>query len=107
MDSVPDQDGVGQQAEAARLIHDLLVIAGAEGAVVGEEQPLGQGMAEFTAIELKLDCPAKWFLIDIAEDVDGLAEAPQGDQRLGDAIGWAGISDPLQDDMRWRQPIFE
>src|SRR5271168_2018563 len=30
VDSVPDQHGIGQQAEAAGLVHHLLVVAGAE-----------------------------------------------------------------------------
>jgi hypothetical protein len=39
---VPYQDGVGYQAQAARLIHDLLVIPGAEFSLVGEEDPACQ-----------------------------------------------------------------
>ena len=39
---VPYQDGVGYQAQAARLIHDLLVIPSAEFSLVGEEDPARQ-----------------------------------------------------------------
>ncbi len=55
MDGVPDQHGVGEQAEAAGLIHYLLVVAGPEAALVGEEQRFGQDVAELAAVELQLD----------------------------------------------------
>src|SRR5271168_5192059 len=54
VDGVPDQHSIGEQAEAAGLVHHLLVVAGAEAAPVGEEQRLGEGVAEFAAVELQL-----------------------------------------------------
>ena len=52
---VPYQDGVGYQAQAARFVHDLLVIAGAEFSLVGEKDPACQTMAVLTSIQLQLD----------------------------------------------------
>jgi hypothetical protein len=37
MQCIPNQDGVGDQAQATRLVHDFLVIADAELALVGKE----------------------------------------------------------------------
>ena len=39
---VPYQDGVGYQAQAARFVHDLLVIPRAEFSLVGEKEPACQ-----------------------------------------------------------------
>ena len=53
---VPDQYGIGKQAEAACLVHDLLGVAGAKLAAVGEEQtPANQFMPGLTTVELKLN----------------------------------------------------
>lgn len=41
--------------KAARFVYDLLIVAGAEIALVGEEEPLREDMAELTAVELQLD----------------------------------------------------
>jgi hypothetical protein len=42
LERVPYQDGVGDQAQAARFVHDLLVIPGAEFSLVGEKDPACQ-----------------------------------------------------------------
>ncbi len=55
MDGVPHQHGVGEQAEAAGLVHHRLVVVGPEAALVGEEQRLGEDVAELAAVELQLD----------------------------------------------------
>ena len=47
------------KAEAAGLVHDLLVVAGAECALVGEEQPFGEDVAELAAVQLELDLAAR------------------------------------------------
>ena len=52
---VPYQDGVGYQAQAARFVHDLLVIPGTEFSLVGEKDPACQTMAVLTSIQLQLD----------------------------------------------------
>ena len=52
---VPYQDGVGYQAQAARLVHDLLVIPSAKFTLVGEKDPACQTMAVLTSIQLQLD----------------------------------------------------
>jgi hypothetical protein len=54
LEPVPYQDGVGYQAQAARLIHDLLVIPGAEFSLVGEEDPACQTVPMLTPIQLQL-----------------------------------------------------
>ena len=52
MDGVPDQHGIGEKAEATGFVHHLLVVAGAEGTPIGEEQGFGEDVAEFAAVEL-------------------------------------------------------
>ena len=52
--SGPYQDGVGYQAQGARLVHDLLVIPGAEFSLVGEKDPACQTVTVLTSIQLQL-----------------------------------------------------
>ena len=66
---VPQHRRVRQQAQATGLVHHHLVIAGAELALVGEEQPTGQGVAGFAAVELGLDQPAERRVVQVAQDV--------------------------------------
>ena len=51
LERVPYQDGVGYQAQAARLVHDLLVIQGAEFSVVGEKNPKRSSMSPCVSVE--------------------------------------------------------
>jgi len=99
MDRVPDQHGVGQQAEAARLVHDLLVVAGPEVALIGEEQPLGQDVAKLPAVQLQLNGLAQRRLVNVAQDVDGFDQAAERGQRLGEPVGRRGVDQPLQNDV--------
>src|SRR5258707_15691635 len=55
LECVPHQDGVGYQTQAARLVHDLLVIPGAKFSLVGEKDPACQTMSMLTPIQLQLD----------------------------------------------------
>ena len=64
---VPHQHGVGQKAQAARLVHDLRVVAGAEGALVGEEQPFGEAVAVLASIELEVDDAPESLVMDVAQ----------------------------------------
>jgi hypothetical protein len=107
VDRVPDEHGIRQEAEATRLVHNFLIVPKAEGALIGEEQPLGERVAELAAVELELNRPAERLLVNVAKDVDGLGEAAKSCERLGDPIGWAGIDKALHDNMRGREPVFE
>ena len=50
---IPNQHCVGQQAQATRLVHDLVEVAGAELAAIGEEKtPADQVVPIFPAIQL-------------------------------------------------------
>ena len=55
LERVPYQDGVGYQAQAARFVHDLLVIPSAEFSLVGEKDPPCQTVAMLTSIQLQLN----------------------------------------------------
>src|SRR5271165_4463261 len=87
MDGVPDQHGVGKQAEAAGLVHHLLVVAGAEAAPVGEEQRLREDVAELAAVELQLDGVTQLLLVDVSQDVQRLHQPSELAERAGEAIG--------------------
>jgi hypothetical protein len=51
--AVPNQDGIREEAEAARLIHDLFQIARAEFSPIGEKQAPGdQIVTGFASVEL-------------------------------------------------------
>ena len=107
MDGVPDQDGIGEQAEAAGLVHHLLVVAGAEAAPVGEEQRLGEDVAEFAAVELQLDGVAQIFFLNVAQDVQRLHQPPELAQRAGKTVRCVGVHQALHDDMGRGQPILQ
>ena len=55
LERVPYQDGVGYQAQAARFVHDLLVIPSAKFTLVGEKDPACQTVPVLTSIQLQLD----------------------------------------------------
>ena len=55
LECVPYQDGVGYQAQAARFVHDLLVIPRAEFSLVGEKDPACQTVPVLTSAQLQLD----------------------------------------------------
>ena len=46
-------------------------------------------------------------LVDVAQDVGGLGQAPQGGERLGDPVGRARIGQALHDDVCCGQAVFE
>ncbi len=52
---VPYQDSVRYQAQAAHLVHDLLVIPSAKFTLVGEKDPACQTVPVLTSIQLQLD----------------------------------------------------
>src|SRR5271165_7239258 len=68
VDGVPHQHGIGEQAETAGLVHHLFVVAGTEAAPIGEEQRLGEGVAELAAVKLQLDGVTKRLFLDISQD---------------------------------------
>jgi hypothetical protein len=89
LQGVPQHDGVGQQAETTRFVHDHLEVGGAELALVGEEQPSGQAVTGLAAVELGLDAEAERLVVQVAQDVAGFHQPAKGGERLGDAVGRA------------------
>jgi hypothetical protein len=64
--SVPDQYGIGKQAEAACLVHDLFGIARAKLSAIRKEQtPTDQLMPRFAPVELKLNAVPEVWIGDI------------------------------------------
>ena len=88
------------------LVHDLLIIAGAQIALVRKENPLREDVAEFAAIELQLDGLAERLLMNVAQDVDGLDQPAEMAERAGEAVGGGRIDKPLHDNMGRGQPVF-
>ncbi len=95
-DGVPDQNGIGEQAQTAGLVHDFLVITGAKLTAIGEEQPASQFMPRFASIELQLHSPSNVLLVDIAKYEDRLDDPAQGAQRFIDSIRWRGAAQALK-----------
>ena len=90
---VPQHGGIGQQAEAACLVHDLLVVADAELAPVGEEQPARERVPGFAAVEQERNRAPHRLVGDVAQDEDRLARAAQDGQRLRDRSAGEALSD--------------
>src|SRR4051812_42118858 len=90
LDGIPYQDGIRQQAQTARLIHDFLQIARSELAPVGEKEPLSQDVPVLSSIQLQLYTPPKIFFLDVTQDVDSLDDPTKRGERLGEAIGGTG-----------------
>src|ERR1700726_2340144 len=82
LERVPYQDGVRYQAQAARLVHDLLVIPSAKFTLVGEKDPACQTVPVLTSIQLQLDPVPQIFFVEILQDVYGLHDASEHSQRL-------------------------
>ncbi len=49
------ENSVGHEAEATRLVHNLLVVSGTERALVRKEDAPGELVAVLTLVELKLN----------------------------------------------------
>ena len=107
VDGVPDQHGIGEQAEAAGLVHHLLVVAGAEAAPVGEEQRFGEDVAELAAVELQLDGVTQRLLLDVAQNVQRLHQPPELSEGAGETVRRVGIGQALHDDMGRGQPVLQ
>ena len=99
LQGVPQHHCVRQQAEAAGLVHHDFVVVDAEFALVGEEQPAGQGVAGFAAVQLGLDQSAERRVVKVAQDVAGLHQTAEHGQCLGDAVVGAAGGEALQHDM--------
>lgn len=96
---IPNQHGIGQQAQAARFVHDLVQIASAELAAIGEEKATaGQVMPILPAIQLQLHTPTHGVIVNVAQDVNGLDHLPQSGQGLGEAVRRRAIGEPLDND---------
>jgi hypothetical protein len=50
LECVPHQDGIRDQAQATRLIHDFLVVAFSELALIGKKQPPAKTLPVFAAV---------------------------------------------------------
>ena len=78
LDSVPVEDGIGNQAQATGLIHDFLVITRRELALIGKENPAWELVAVFALIELKLNRLSQFRIGEIAQDVLSLENTTIG-----------------------------
>ena len=82
MHGVPDQDGIGKQAQATGLVHDLGKIAGTELPLVGEKYMPGYPLAMLPAIELLSYLAPQLFVLNVLEDINRLYQATEFGQRL-------------------------
>jgi hypothetical protein len=59
----------GQQTQAGRLVHDLLVVANLKRTLVREKEPPGELMVVLAPAELELHAPPKLDVVDIRHPV--------------------------------------
>ena len=64
--SILHQHRVGEQAQTAHFVHNLLVVTRAKHSLIRKEEPTRQPMAGFPAVELQLDTPPKLPLLNEA-----------------------------------------
>ena len=70
VDGIPDEHGVGQPAEARRLVHDLGVIAGLKRPLIGKQAPARARVPPLTTIALELHPSAERLLVQVASERD-------------------------------------
>ena len=99
LQGVPQHHRVRQQPEAAGFVHDRFVVAGAEFALIGEEQPAGQAVPGLTTVELGLDARAERRVVQVAQDVAGFDQTAERGQGLGDTVVGTAGGETLQHDM--------
>ena len=100
---VPHQDRIRDQAQATGLVHDLFIVALPELPLVGEEEPLGQALPVFAAVQLQ-PIAAQFRIVEPAQKQDALIYFANAGQGLGEPIRPAGIGQPLHDGIRRRVP---
>ena len=66
MHRVPDRHRIRYQAQATGLVHDFLIVASTEAALIGEEYPFGEDVAELSAVKLHLDRLPQFHVVDVA-----------------------------------------
>ncbi len=76
-DGIPVQDRIGDQAQAARFVHDFLVIASRKFTLISKENSAGQLMPIFTFVELELYRLPEFEIGKIAHDVLGFDDTPE------------------------------
>ena len=106
--SVPDQHRMRQQAQTARLVHDLFHIPGPELTPVCEEEAsCNEIVTRLAAIQLQLNTAAQRFIVDISKNVDRLDDSAERGQRFGQPVGRGAVGQPLNDDIRRRCPVLQ
>src|SRR5262249_27380775 len=85
----------------------FLVVASAELAAVGKEQPARQTVARLAPIELKLNPPPEVLLVYVAQDIDRLDDAPQDCKCLGHPIRRRSVGEPLEHHVSAGHPVAQ
>ena len=57
---IPDQHRVGEQAQTADFVHNLLGVASAKNPLIRKEEPTREPMACLPAVELQLDTACEY-----------------------------------------------
>ena len=68
VDGVPHQDGVAQETQTARLVHNLFIVSRLKRPLIGKKEAASQLMPKLAPVELALDTMAQVRILDIAED---------------------------------------
>ena len=98
-ESIPVQYGIGNETEAARLVHNFLVIASGKFTLVGKENSSGQPVPVFSLIELELDSLPELRVGEVAQDILSFDNPPQVGNRFGQAIRRKAVGQSLHHHM--------
>lgn len=69
---IPNQNGVRDQTQATCLIHNFMVIVGADLTLVGKEDSVRQSVAVFTPVQLQLYPVLQISIAQVLQDVNRL-----------------------------------
>lgn len=107
LDGVPIEDRVGNQAQAACLIHNLLVITCGELPLIRKKDPSWQLVPVFTLIQLQLYRLSQSWIGNVAQDVLSLENPSKVGECLGKSVSRETVGEPLDNHMRRGGSVLE
>jgi hypothetical protein len=86
VDCIPRDHRVGQEVQAGRLVHLLLLLLPPDLAPIGEEQELPQRVQRLPLVELGVDPASELPALQIPQDEDRLDQAAVFQQGAGQGV---------------------
>ena len=92
---VVDQYRIGQQAEATRPIHHLVIVARTKHALIRKEQAPREIVPGFAATQLRADLLPQQWIAQVPQEVDGFHQASQVGERQRQPMGCGTVDEAL------------